>query len=85
MKIRVPNWCEDFTIACAGAEIVTDKAARMIVVTKAFQEGDQIEVRYPMEVTYSTWYHKSVAVERGPLVWIKYERKVGCEKRGGWG
>lgn len=69
VKIRVPNWCEDFTIACAGAEIVTDKAAHMIVVTKAFQEGDQIEVRYPMEVTYSTWYHKSVAVERGPLVY----------------
>ena len=69
VKIRIPNWCKDFTIACPGAEIVTDKAAHMIVVTKEFQQGDQIEVQYPMEVTYSTWYHNSVAVERGPLVY----------------
>ena len=69
VKIRIPEWCRDFTISCPEAEIVTDKEAHMIVVTKVFQEGDQIEIRYPMEVTYSTWYHNSVAVECGPLVY----------------
>lgn len=44
--------------------------------------GSRITIRYPMEVRFSKWYHDSVAVERGSLVYaLKNGRKLG--KRAG--
>lgn len=68
MKVRVPVWCKQPEVKCPGAEIAQDENG-MIVITKVFCEGDEIWIRFPMEVVFSHWYKDSVAVERGPLVY----------------
>lgn len=67
LKIRIPQWCDAPQIQCEGAEIEWEKDA--VSVTKKFQTGDEVAVRLPMEVKTSLWYHDSLAVERGPLVY----------------
>ncbi len=68
LKVRIPSWCDAPQVCCPGAQITYDED-RMITVTKAFQEEDKVEVRFPMEVRFSYWYKDSVAVERGPLLY----------------
>lgn len=67
LKIRIPGWCESPVITCPGADMDKDRDG-FFVVTKAFQQGDKISVRLPMEVRFTHWYQDSLAVERGPLV-----------------
>ncbi|MGI6018342.1 MAG: beta-L-arabinofuranosidase domain-containing protein [Marvinbryantia sp.] len=69
VKIRIPRWCKEPQIICEGAEIEIDKHTYEILVKKQFDTEDQILVRLPMEIRYTKWYHNSVAVERGPLVY----------------
>lgn len=43
--------------------------------------GSRITIRYPMEVRFSKWYHDSVAVERGSLVYaLKMEENWEKER-----
>jgi hypothetical protein len=37
-------------------------------IERRWAAKDQVILRFPMEVRTSRWYHNSVAVERGPLV-----------------
>lgn len=68
LKVRIPSWCEGPLVTCSGAEI-TEGREGFLVITKAFQKGDQVLVRLPMEMRFTHWYRDSVAAERGPLVY----------------
>jgi len=68
LKVRVPSWCKEPQVSCPGAKLGRDESG-MLTVTKAFEENDKVQVRFPMEITFSHWYKDSVAVERGPLVY----------------
>lgn len=67
LKIRVPGWCTAPKVTCEGAKVEVN--GHMMTVTKKFEAGETVLVTLPMEVSYSKWYHQSVAVERGPLVY----------------
>lgn len=67
LSIRVPKWCEKMNVVCANAKI--QRTDDHIVVRKAFVPGDEVTVDLAMEVRYSNWFHNSLAVERGPLVY----------------
>ena len=41
----------------------------MVSVCRGIQTGDRIEAVFSMEFEKSHWFHNSVAVERGPLVY----------------
>lgn len=69
IKIRIPRWCREPQVTCEGAGIEINMDTYEILVKKEFSAGDRIEVRLPMEIRYTNWYHNSVAVERGPLVY----------------
>lgn len=65
IKVRIPGWCT--------APEVTGNDYRMeegfLVFSEGLKAGDYIQIRFPMEVRYSNWYHNSRTVERGPLVY----------------
>lgn len=68
-KIRIPGWCENYhlTVNEKVEEVKTE--GRFILLEKVFKNGDVIEIEWKAEVRKSTWYHNSVAIERGPLVY----------------
>ena len=68
LKIRIPSWCRKPYAEGEGAEIKETEDG-MLSVTKAFAEGDRVQVRFPMEIRYTHWHQDSMAVERGPLVY----------------
>lgn len=69
VKIRIPGWCKAPEVQCEGAKISCDQDCHFIAVEKQFSAGDRIEAVFAMPVSISDWYHGSVAVERGPLVY----------------
>ena len=73
LTLRVPAWAVDTAVATLNAEQVAVSGAS-VAITRAFQQGDVIELFLPIEPRF-TWPHPSidavrgqVAVESGPLV-----------------
>jgi DUF1680 family protein len=50
------------------------QAAAFVKIEREWKNGDRVAVHFPMAVRVSHWYHNSIAVERGPLV---YSLKIG--------
>ncbi|AWI10449.1 beta-L-arabinofuranosidase domain-containing protein [Ereboglobus luteus] len=69
LHLRIPGWCENASITVNGAPVFAAPAGGIAVVSRAWSDGDCVELRLPMEVRVSAWYENSVAVERGPLVY----------------
>ena len=79
LEFRIPAWA-------AGASIAVDGATQSAELTpgtfykieRQWNKGDRIVLRFPMRIRTSTWYHDSVSVERGPLI---FSLKIGEEWR----
>lgn len=69
IKIRIPSWCQNPQVICEGAEVLWESGRSFVIVKKAFHKGDQIHVRLEMKAHASFWYHDTLAVERGPLIY----------------
>ncbi len=67
LKIRIPAWCDRPQIS--DDDFIVDETERMLYATKVFHPGETILVEFPMKETFNTWYNKSIALERGPLVY----------------
>jgi hypothetical protein len=50
------------------------KPGEFFRLARQWTRGDRVELRFPMAIRTSTWFHDSIAVERGPLV---YSLKIG--------
>ena len=70
LALRIPGWCDDASITVNG-EAIDDKPAAGTFhrVERKWQQGDVVELRFPMELRTSTWVNDSVGFERGPLVY----------------
>ncbi len=66
LRMRVPGWCDEPVIAARGASVSVRNG--MADISGCFRDGDEIHVTLPMSVRRTRWYHDSIAVERGPLV-----------------
>ena len=69
LQFRIPGWCKSAVIAVNGTPEQVEAGKRMVVIDREGKKGDRIEIHFPMEVSASTWYENSVAIERGPLVY----------------
>ena len=69
LQFRIPGWCKSAVIAVNGTPVQVEAGKRMAVIDREWKKGDRIEIYFPMEVSASTWYENSVAIERGPLVY----------------
>ena len=69
LLLRIPVWAADARIringADAGVPAVADTFAR---IDRTWAPGDHVEITLPMRPRVSRWFHRSVAITRGPLL-----------------
>ena len=76
--VRIPAWCKQATISINGKLWKQVAGNQIMVMNRAWQSGDVVELRLPMHVFKNQWYENSVSVERGPLT---YALKMGEEHK----
>jgi uncharacterized protein len=74
LVLRIPGWATGASVAVNGAALEGVKPGEFFRLEREWHSGDLVELHFPMRVVNSTWYHNSIAVERGPLV---YALKIG--------
>ncbi len=74
LQLRIPGWAGQATVAINGNEQKGAKAGSFLRIEREWHSGDRVAIHFPMPVRVSHWYHNSIAVERGPLV---YSLKIG--------
>ncbi|MEA5015053.1 MAG: glycoside hydrolase family 127 protein [Candidatus Limiplasma sp.] len=65
LKLRIPGWCD--APAIDGKEV--QPVDGFVALRRILHAGDTVTVTLPMTVRTSRWFHNSIAVERGPLVY----------------
>lgn len=88
LKIRIPSWCNKFTIY-KNDNIYHAKNTALsdndFIILQDLQENDTVVIEFAMEIRKTFWYHNSIAIERGPLVYsldIKENWKIFRELMG---
>lgn len=69
LHLRIPKWCKRAEIRINGEVSQQVNGGETAVLQRTWNKNDCVELHLPMEVTASTWYENSVAIERGPLVY----------------
>jgi hypothetical protein len=65
-------------VAVNGKQQSGVKPGTFHIVERTWRKGDKVELTFPMRVRAGRWYHGSVALERGPLV---YSLRIGEDWR----
>jgi hypothetical protein len=74
LVLRIPAWAASSTVTVNGTLLEGVRAGDFFRVEREWKKGDQVILIFPMRVRVSRWYHNSVALERGPLV---FSLKIG--------
>jgi hypothetical protein len=74
LQLRIPAWADRASVEVNGVKQDGVQAAAFVKIEREWKNGDRVAVHFPMAVRVSHWYHNSIAVERGPLV---YSLKIG--------
>jgi len=74
LDLRIPGWASGATVRVNGQLVAGLKAGTFHKIERRWHPGDTVEIVFPMGVRISHWWHDSVAVERGPLI---YALKIG--------
>ena len=68
LQLRIPAWAAGASIRINGetaSQPVPESFAR---VERTWKAGDRVEIVFPMKPRISRWFHDSIAIECGPLV-----------------
>lgn len=76
--LRIPKWCEQPQLKINGQPYTFTVQSGVVIINRTWKNDDVVELTLPMQVALSTWYERSVAIERGPLL---YALKVESEKQ----
>jgi uncharacterized protein len=68
LLFRIPGWAEGAAIRVNGRSMPSPKAGTFATVERTWTPGDRVEISFPTSLHTSRWFHDSIAVERGPLV-----------------
>lgn len=76
LEVRIPSWCSNATVTVNGRiqSGVTPKS--FFRIQRPWKNGDQVVVNLPMPIQTSVGPSRSVAINRGPVV---YSLKIGEE------
>ncbi len=74
LALRIPAWAADAAVTINGQPATGIKAGEFLRILREWKTGDRVELRFPMQVRTSSWFHNSLSVERGPLV---FSLKIG--------
>ena len=69
LLLRVPEWARGAVIRVNGQPAPAPAPGSFARLDRIWQPGDRVEIRFPMPPRISRWYHNSIAVERGPVVY----------------
>jgi uncharacterized protein len=68
LLLRIPHWAAGTKIRVNGQLQPQSAAGSFARIERTWKTGDRVEVDFPLEPRVSRWFHNSVAVERGPLI-----------------
>jgi hypothetical protein len=68
LHLRIPAWAAGATLRVNGESVTAPTAGSFARIERTWKAGDRVDIAFPMEVRTSRWFHNSIAVERGPLV-----------------
>jgi len=68
LQLRIPAWAPSATILVNGQPAPAPTPGSFARIERAWRAGDRVEIAFPMSPRISRWFHDSIAVERGPLV-----------------
>ena len=68
LQLRIPDWAAGATLRINGQTAPPPSPASFARVERTWKAGDRVEIEFPMKPRISRWFHDSIAVERGPLV-----------------
>ncbi len=68
LHLRIPGWCAAATLKVNGELQPPAKAGSIAIVQRRWKRGDVVELSLPMTIRKSEWDQRSVAIERGPLL-----------------
>jgi DUF1680 family protein len=68
LRLRIPEWAARSSIKVNGRPHPTPSPGTFVALDRTWTAGDRVEIEFPMELRVSRWFHDSIAVERGPLV-----------------
>jgi DUF1680 family protein len=74
LTLRIPAWAEETRIMVGGKREQGVKPGTFHMIEREWKDGDEVEVIFPMRLGTTRYYHDSVAIERGPIV---FSLKVG--------
>ncbi len=74
LKLRVPGWCSNATVTVNGQLQPSAMAGTFFSLSNIWNNGDLVVLNVPMTVQTQTGPSRSVAVNRGPLV---YSLRIG--------
>ena len=83
LQLRIPAWAEGSTVQVNGAAQPAVSAGSFARIDRVWKRGDIVEIEFPMYPRVSRWFNRSIAVERGPLVfsygidenWVKLRNR----------
>ncbi len=86
LKVRVPEWCAESTmeVLAPGQRDMKRETGGYWTVTREWQKGDRVELRFKLEPRVVVGDHKNqgkVAVLYGPLVLAADEALLGATNR----
>jgi len=68
LQLRIPVWAEGTTVTVNGQAAPAPRPGSFARLDRTWKRGDRVEITFPMRPRVSRWFHESVAVERGPLI-----------------
>ena len=68
LQLRIPGWAAGATIRINGQAAPAPAAGTFARIERTWRAGDRVEIAFPMAPRISRWFHDSIAIERGPLV-----------------
>ncbi|UJH67835.1 beta-L-arabinofuranosidase domain-containing protein [Allomuricauda sp. SCSIO 65647] len=84
-QLRVPQWCSNPKILVNGKTQKFTINNGTVTLRRAWKKGDAVVLQFPMEVTTSRWYERSIAIERGPLLYaLKIDEEWAEIKKDRW-
>lgn len=74
--LRVPKWCRKASVSVNGKAFSVSPENNILIVDRLWEDGDELLLHLPMEVSSTHWHEGSVSIERGPLV---FSLRIGEE------
>jgi hypothetical protein len=68
LQLRIPAWAAGAALRVNGQPVPAPQPGSFARIERTWKSGDRVELKLPMSPRISRWFHDSIAIERGPLV-----------------